>query len=696
MFLQINLRGTHRGRPFVAMLLDNTASLQLSDAFTKSESQNLQTLTQNPLETQRYQLLQSAFTYPDQQWLKALLNSHRVELNEFSTSLRALSDLSTNSEAQFNEFNSLVGNLKFNEPNTNLSLSVSEIFSKHRGSLPDGIVIFTDGNSSFGDQGLLSDIAPRCRKANLPLFVVGLGSQRSPDDVLIKNVRYESTGFAGSEMQIDVDLEKSSTLSQEVEITLSQFPSEVVTIESMDMQKTGSFSLKTPQLKPGRNDFQIQVTELPGEADLRNNLAEIHIHARETRLKVLMIERLPRWEFHHLKKTWERDKNVQLDVFLIGSDRQFALEDKSALSQLPASLDEVLKYDVVVMGDVDLQTLNPQFVQQLPVFLREHGGGLLLITGAQFNPATYLNSSLATLIPLQRYSINTSKTRDMQMRLTLEGRENRLFSQLDGTASLEQLTLHSIPEAVVDLRSGASILLEGRSANDAPQPLILSMRAGNGQVLQHLFDQAWRWRAMDAVYETYWAHVIRFLAKQRMQLTRSPYDLSVPHKQFQVGEEVVVQLQVYSQGEILPDSVELLLQKDGQPMPSVLLKRMTGKSESYQLSLKELAPGTYISSVNLNTLQATPVTTTWNVSDIDRERTYAPMNRKDLAQAAKLSGGGFYEVWELDEMLRDLPRTSRGQQLHSEEVPIWNRWEIVCSLMVLLTTDWILKRTRSL
>ncbi|MCA9089551.1 MAG: hypothetical protein KDA90_13080, partial [Planctomycetaceae bacterium] len=82
----------------------------------------------------------------------------------------------------------------------------------------------------------------------------------------------------------------------------------------------------------------------------------------------------------------------------------------------------------------------------------------------------------------------------------------------------------------------------------------------------------------------------------------------------------------------------------------------------------------------------------WTVLEGDPERTYRAMNLGDLKQIAKLSGGRFYRPWETAALPGHLPTGSSLQLQRQVMVSLWNRWELLVLLTVLLCVDWYYRR----
>src|SRR5207248_3103409 len=75
----------------------------------------------------------------------------------------------------------------------------------------------------------------------------------------------------------------------------------------------------------------------------------------------------------------------------------------SAISAWPTKKD-LEGYDVVILGDVDPRPENDpkmtEHLKDLADFVREHGGGLLMIAGERFAPQAYRDSPLKDVLPI--------------------------------------------------------------------------------------------------------------------------------------------------------------------------------------------------------------------------------------------------------------------------------------------------------
>src|SRR5262249_33461466 len=145
---------------------------------------------------------------------------------------------------------------------------------------------------------------------------------------------------------------------------------------------------------------------------------ERRVLVREAKIhKVLYIEQYPRWEFRYIKSLLEREsplargnKAIDLKVLLLDADADYASEDRSALADFPTRV-ELNQFDVVILGDVDPKA-SPRMndhLKELAEFVRERGGGLLMISGERYAPRVYKNTPLADVLPIDLTSASADE-----------------------------------------------------------------------------------------------------------------------------------------------------------------------------------------------------------------------------------------------------------------------------------------------
>src|SRR5262249_8296580 len=115
-----------------------------------------------------------------------------------------------------------------------------------------------------------------------------------------------------------------------------------------------------------------------------------------------------RYEYRYVKHLLEREserdkrtKSIDLKVLLLDADDDYPAEDRSALAHFPLR-DELAGYDVVIFGDVNPRDARiEKHLLQVADFVRERGGGFLMIAGPRHSPHAYKDTALRDILPIE-------------------------------------------------------------------------------------------------------------------------------------------------------------------------------------------------------------------------------------------------------------------------------------------------------
>src|SRR5262249_43531476 len=157
------------------------------------------------------------------------------------------------------------------------------------------------------------------------------------------------------------------------------------------------------QTKPGDVTVTLDVPKHPEETLVENNRLTAPIAIREEKLRVLVVESLPRWEYRYLRNALSRDPGVEVSCLLFHPGlSKVGGGGKDYIKQFPAGLDELSKFDVVFLGDggVDDGQLTAEQCRLLKGLVEHQASGLVFMPGSQGRQLSLLDTPLADLYPV--------------------------------------------------------------------------------------------------------------------------------------------------------------------------------------------------------------------------------------------------------------------------------------------------------
>jgi hypothetical protein len=210
------------------------------------------------------------------------------------------------------------------------------------------------------------------------------------------------------------------------------------------------------RLKPereGEQQWKLEVVPLPAHTTENNSKIDA-IRIRDSRLTVLYVEGVPRWEYRKFKNFLVRGQDAFTAYsLLLGStaiEEATALPGVAPLEDFPRTEEELRRFDVVIFGDVDPDAqdrLGTDPAERRKVFenvrrFTENGGGFMMLAGESFSPRAWKDTPIEDLLPVVVDPTEEAVgTRDLlsawKPRLTALGRIHPIM-QLDGDADADR------------------------------------------------------------------------------------------------------------------------------------------------------------------------------------------------------------------------------------------------------------------
>ncbi len=698
----------HRtGLPYAVVLVDDSLSMTIVDRYDAETSRRMAPRLEaaGQHEASRWNLARTLLTERNGALLAGMRRRYKLRVCRVSDG-RPLA--STGPEAVIAELAAL-------EPkgeSTRLGAAVRGVLDDLRGAPPAAIVLLTDGINTEGPP--LAEVAEQAARKGVPLFTVGLGDRRGVRDVKLTDLLVDDVVFVDDVVPFECRLSATGLEGREVDVVLRRLdlPDELarqhVTLEADGQTQTVRIPYRPTE--EGRFRFAVEIPPLEDELQTDNNRLERTVEVRKAKIRVLLAAAYPSYEFRYLRNMLNRDETIQLETVLQEADLEYAQQDAAALAGFPVRREELLKYDVIILGDLNPALLSRAMLENLAFFVDRPGGGgaLICIAGPKYMPAAYRDTPLARLLPIDpsavRYPVpGQPLTEGFHVRPTELG--SVMPPMQLGDSAQESLEIwRNLPPLywatqLPQPKPGARVLAETpdrTGADGRPLPLILLQYVGSGKVLFHASDETWRWRYRvgDVFFSRYWVQTIRYLCRSKLTEGDRAVVISSDRQEYQQGEAVMLRVRFVDErlAPAADDGVTVIVEHPGHRSRKITLHRTAASHGLFEALVSGLAAGPHHAWLAVPAAEGEAPATDFTVIPPPGEFQRVRMDAAELERAAQRTGGHFYTFLTAHRLLGDLPP---GRQVPLESMPpkpLWNRWPVLLLFLLLLVGEWILRK----
>jgi hypothetical protein len=707
------------GLPYFVVMVDDSASEQVvdqyEDAQTKAVVTDLARLSGQP-DPSRLAVARGLLTRDGGRLLRELQKQNKVRLYLVADKARLLAEVDQPEDVA--KALTKLQKVEAGRPQTRLGDGLRDVLTELRGAPPSAIVVLTDGQTTDGEG--LAKAAELAARKGVPLYPVGLGSPAPGRDLELTELLVDDVVFVDDMVRFQAKLASRGFAGETVTVRLKERdakagdPKPAREIESVRVQVPPDGQPRRVELghrpkKTGEFIYSLEVDEQPRELQAENNRVERAVNVRKEKLKVLLVDNEPRYEYRYLKNYLEREETIDLSVVLLSSDPEYSEQDRSALPTMPAAKEELFSYDVVLIGDADPSFLSQSQMQNLFQFVTEKGGGILFIAGENFDPLSYKGTPLEPLLPIELAEARNptavgNALSSFRPELTGEGRTSPIFRFGDDEASSTQIW-QELPELLWLLEAprkkpAALVLAEHPTltGSDGKLPVFLYQFVGKGKSMFNAVDGTWRWRYRvgDRYFGRFWIQTIRFLARSKL-LGQGQAEVQTDRRRYQRTQPIRVRVR-FPNPAIAPTGgeVNVMVEHKGQGR-KLTLKAAPGARNVFEGALPQASEGEYtVRLLPPPVIEGAIPSTTFRVDPPAGEFERTQMNEAELRRSAATSGGRFYTPETSSTLLKDLPKPQKVPLDTDPPIPLWNTWPLLVLFLTVVTAEWVLRKRKQM
>jgi hypothetical protein len=618
-----------------------------------------------------------------------------------------------------------------------------------------GVILASDGRHNRPER--VEDVARRFGILDAPVGVLAVGAEEPPRDAAVVSVSAPEAIHLGDRMRINAKVKFDGYKGRKAKVVLRQgdtiLEERVVEIPQ-DHHREDLRFIHLPK-EGGVGDYEIEIGKLDGERFDDNNQSAFETSITDARTNVLIIDSHPRWEFRYLRNLfYGRDKSVHLQYVLFHPDRIEEQQNQNIpasatrpygeaqATQLPTGEEEWRKFDVIILGDVERDSISDETWKIISRCVNERAALLVMVAGQRSMPHALVSAEARALVPVEMEWTNreyfSSAPEAFRWNLTAEGQSHPITQQSLGISSNEQMWA-GFPEVswrhpTSKVKEGAEVLLTAAYPEDqstsaasslglnkaledlskkreqeAKHALLVTRQTGKGKVALLLTDRTWRLRegAGDVFHHRFWGNLVRWGAGPTLRAGGKQVRLGTDQLTYTPDDKIIItaRLRDAKMAPVAGARIQAELLKDGKVVSTLELneiEKSNGLYEAdaatiqqagnYQIRLKGTAVDTAAAADGLKEI-STRIQLVSSRGPVEMAET--TLNAALLETIASLSGGKVVDLKNAGS-LPPLFLGNRSQREEIRETSLWDNVWVLSLLALALTAEWVLRRAGGL
>ena len=651
--------------------------------------------------------------------------------------------------------------LPASQQETNIAAALQEVMTQLQGRNLAGVILLTDGRHNTPER--VEQLAHELGVQNVGISSVVFGSQKPPRDAAVVAIEPPETVYVGDRMAVKTELKLDGLAGETVKVVLydgeDQVADELVRVGDGEDRLRKKIELAAEPKESGQHRYRIHIEgadggPVPREVFTQNNTYPFTVSVSRDKTKLLLVESRPRWEYRYVKNLFDgRDRTVRLQYVLLTPDEILGQrararihasasrgDDQTEATALPKDVEEWLKFDVIILGDVSPAMLGPEGITALRKFVVDRGGTLVVVAGPGYMPHAFAQTDLRELLPVEIVQptegaeATASADPAFRIALTSEGRENIIMRQnVDPKANLD--VWRSVPQLY--WRCGGSamkdaLVLAYALPPDAPElvrkshegdveekdvrtireyqrrrALITIRRLDPGKVMFIGTDRTWRlrYRVGDTYHHKFWGQILRWATASKLPSGTDFVKIGTNRTRYSPRDNIGVRVKIVQPDftPVVSDEVAVNVFLDKKRVLRRKLEYVRDSAGIYTGSLGELPSGAY--TVELDAPVAKGLLDRDNVEKVAASFSVDPVapaeqielgaDRGLLNRLATLSGGTMTEPSQAYEILDRMGKTERVDQ-RPRQYTLWDWWPLLVLMVLIATAEWILRKKAGL
>jgi hypothetical protein len=700
------------------VLLDLSRSMAISDQASPSIDNTLvpadasEQISRTRIEIVTQWLLGDASSETDtpKGWLERESRDHRIEL--YSVADVDSGEQTVDSNLLWDSSNEMPDNRKLSLIADGQVSKLGESVASQIAAKPAALILISDGQNNDGMS--LAQATEQATAAKVPVYAIGVGPDREPDDLGILRIEHSQRVFRTDVVRGSLEAKESIPRGTPYRVKVEhlekvvwekEFESENQGVRRIEFEIPAESlvdAAKSDQNRSSENatlpiDLSFSIETNATEISTENNHGETSLWGIHRQSRILMLDRRGGWEPRYIKNALTRDIAWKVD-FSIGQPNLEA-------NVFPKTRNLLFEYDLIVMTVETISILNKEQQNWIRDFVAESGGGLILIDSKNNLTVPSIQDPLLDLMPVR--SVTQPKQPTLTKLSIASNATDQVTMQLAADTPSSQALWQSLPAPrsvrECELSPGSEALLESsEEASDTKHLLAATKLYGQGRIVYMNNDESWRWRygVADLYHQRFWNQMCNWTMRTPFAVNETFASLDAGLRMITTSDQVTIRANLKLTQNQVPDNpnVQAVLLCNDEPYAVLPMARESDSRGFYRVTTGPFPEGRYRVQLQASGIpqDALAIESDFLVqSQTDLELASLSCNTEALKQIARTTGGQFLALDQAESISDLLQRFQTGKWTETVTL-LWQSYPWFATMMTLLALEWILRKRSGL
>ena len=584
--------------------------------------------------------------------------------------------------------------LAFDKVGTDLSAALMETGELYNNQNLGAVVLISDGIANAGGNPLYDLDA-----IEAPVYTVLIGDTTVQKDLKIEGVLHNEIAFLENETPIKVRLSATGYESKQVQVSL-RYKGKLLDRQEVTLGTSTPF-LEVPfMVKPeetGRQRYDISISSFPDEISQKNNFSSVVINVLETKVKIAVFAGFPHPDLGALRQSLERDDRYEVTEFIH--------KDASSYYTDPGEYN-LGDFDLMILHNYPFSKNDEKQVEQIVAQVKNRNAPLMMFYG--------LYTDLRVAEPLNPYlGITPSRIDNGSEELLANFKDDyRRHSTFTFNSQWLKMMSEGGPlyrsnsewKAKSDAKVFATASIKKVILRDNYPVFALHNHLGRknfcftGENFWRLRQNVFRETDDFLLFDEWLYNNIQWLIVKE---DKRKFRVRPVKEVFSGNERVLFKGNAYDESYNPLSGVDIKLTlKDSEGKEDVYYLNEVGNGQ-YSLELSNLAEGTfsYFAEGKKNDVKIGEDRGSFEIGRSNIEHFQLQADRGMLEQIALRTGGTFVEARDMGSLVKEIQSLETLKPVvdyKQARKGFHDFWWILGLILVLLTTEWVLRKINSL